>query len=690
MFFSTEKGIDFQISALTARDQAGEDYLTLTIQLHDHPLASEDIHIEVPEILQSIPGLYFRCKYEPGFPIILVNRYSEEVTGYTAEELMKLGRFDKIILPEERQRVWELTGQQLERGNFYELQYRIADKEGNKRTLWERGHKISTHDGRVLEGIILDITEILQAKEQVREAEKRYRMITENSLDVIWSTGTDLCLNFVSPSITKLTGFKPEEIINKPLLELAHRDSYERVQMQIRKYLPRLLEGEKLNLSVEVKHQTLDGNGVWTEISLTSLHNHKKEFTGILGVTRDITERRSIRKLLQESENRFRQVLETIELLAISFDMNGKLYYANPWFLKLCSLTTKEIIGRPWVDKVIPIEYRNNTKKRLFDIAPGKHPGQQHFECPIMGANKKRLWIRWNIVYHYHEASKSWHATAIGENITEIRKNQQRIEELNKVLEQKVRRRTEALLESNKSLESFAYSISHDLRAPLRHISGFSGMLSERLDPANREASEYLEKINHSVKTMQGMIDALLGFSRIGRKTINRVTLNIHQLVLEIIESYKIETSNRKIHLALGPFIPVEGDYTLIKMALENLISNALKFTRTRDEALIRIWMRKNNNYISISIRDNGVGFDPEYSDRLFGVFQRLHPVEKYDGNGIGLANVQRIIHRHGGKVAAEGLPGEGAVFTIELPESTSFLEDEQSLADISLNHETK
>jgi signal transduction histidine kinase len=228
-----------------------------------------------------------------------------------------------------------------------------------------------------------------------------------------------------------------------------------------------------------------------------------------------------------------------------------------------------------------------------------------------------------------------------------------------------VEKRSTELASSNKELEAFAYSVSHDLRAPLRHMSGFSELLQKHSAAVLDDKSKrYIGVILESAKKMGTLIDDLLGFSRIGRAETSKTTVNLAQLVEEALSEVRRDLGNRKIVWKVDKLPAAYGDRAMLRLALVNLISNAVKFTGTRTPAEIEIgYMEQTDNQVVVFVRDNGVGFDMKYASKLFGVFQRLHPTEAFEGTGIGLATVQRIAHRHGGRAWGEGLVGQGATF---------------------------
>jgi K+-sensing histidine kinase KdpD len=230
--------------------------------------------------------------------------------------------------------------------------------------------------------------------------------------------------------------------------------------------------------------------------------------------------------------------------------------------------------------------------------------------------------------------------------------------------------RSRELEASNKELEAFAYSISHDLRAPLRHMVGYAELLQKHESPiVDDTGREYMTSILDSAKRMGQLIDDLLGFSRIGRAETQKTTVNLEQVLKEALAEIRQDTEGRNIVWRIGALPAVYGDRSMLRLALVNLLSNAVKFTRTRAQAEIEIGATEGKgNEAVVFIRDNGVGFNMKYVHKLFGVFQRLHRQEAFEGTGIGLATVQRIINRHGGKVWAEGQKDQGAVFYFSAP----------------------
>jgi K+-sensing histidine kinase KdpD len=251
----------------------------------------------------------------------------------------------------------------------------------------------------------------------------------------------------------------------------------------------------------------------------------------------------------------------------------------------------------------------------------------------------------------------------------EVEQRRLREDEIRKLNRELGRRATE-LEASNNELESFAYSVSHDLRAPLRHIAGYSELLQRQSSAVLDEKSQrFIRTILDSAKRMGNLIDDLLAFSRIGRAETRKTVVDLEQLTREVVAEIGQDTKGRNISWKIGALPVCYGDRSMLRLVVVNLVSNAAKFTRMRTPAEIEIGCADlNEEEVELFVRDNGAGFDMQYANKLFGVFQRLHLPEQFEGTGIGLATVQRIIHRHGGKVRGEGALDKGATFYFSLP----------------------
>ena len=260
-------------------------------------------------------------------------------------------------------------------------------------------------------------------------------------------------------------------------------------------------------------------------------------------------------------------------------------------------------------------------------------------------------------------------AEAFDEMLEEIQGRDREIRLLNADLERRVDQRTKELEESNKELEAFSYSVSHDLRAPLRHIDGFVELLGKHAGPSlDEKGRRHLATISGAAQKMGALIDDLLLFSRMGRTEMRKSSVDLHAMATEVVRELESDTAGRRVDWKLGALPTVQGDPAMLRQVLTNLFANALKYSGPRETAKIEVEARSQNGEVVVVVRDNGVGFDPTYTHKLFGVFQRLHGPSEFEGTGIGLANVRRIVNRHGGRTWAEGAIDQGATFYFSLP----------------------
>jgi light-regulated signal transduction histidine kinase (bacteriophytochrome) len=251
--------------------------------------------------------------------------------------------------------------------------------------------------------------------------------------------------------------------------------------------------------------------------------------------------------------------------------------------------------------------------------------------------------------------------------------SEQAVRQLNTELEQRVQQRTNELLELNTELEAFSYSVSHDLRAPLRHLIAYAKLLEEQLKPhLDNDSQHYLNALYKAASNMGELVDDLLQFSRVGRNEMNRSRVAMNAIVRDVIDTFKTDIGERQIEWLVDNLPSVYADSGLMRLVWTNLIGNAIKYTSTRAIAKIHIRCADEGNNWNFTIEDNGVGFDMAYLDKLFGVFQRLHSKDEFEGTGIGLANVRRIVLRHGGTVSAYGELDHGARFSFTLPKRST------------------
>ena len=397
------------------------------------------------------------------------------------------------------------------------------------------------------------------------------------------------------------------------------------------------------------------------------LCRHNEAYAANLASERDVA-----REALDESEQRFLLLGGAAPDAIVMIDDRGCVAYWNPAAERLFGFTSGEILGHELHPMIVPARFRADFD-RGFEAFRKKGTG------PIISRSVELRGLRKDGSEMPVELSVAalqfrghWHAIGIVRNITERKKAEEQIRELNLKLEQRVAERTAQLELANEELEAFAYSVSHDLRAPLRHIDGFLALLKKNMaETANEQSLHYMATISDAARRMDKLIDDLLSFSRMGRSEMTKSRVDLVALVHEVISEFAAEAQGRSIGWRVVDLPVVAGDPAMLRVVLVNLISNALKFTRRRERAEIEIgFLSEQRVETTVYVRDNGAGFDMKFAHKLFGVFQRLHGAGEFEGTGIGLATVNRIVIRHGGRTWAEGKVDVGATFYFSLPRS--------------------
>ncbi len=393
-----------------------------------------------------------------------------------------------------------------------------------------------------------------------------------------------------------------------------------------------------------------------------------------------LTARKQAEAQLQQANAKLKAWAQALNSFAIveETDPQGRITYANDPFCRISKYSREEVIGRDHRVILISGIHPREFWKKMWGII--RHGKIWRGEIQNRAKDGTTYWVDTVIVPLLGRDEKPETYLAIGFAITERKlaeeewkRAEKEIQDLNTALEGRVLERTAQLKAVNDELEAFSYSVSHDLRAPLRHVSGFVELLQLEAGASLSEKSlRYLSTISKSAQRMGELIDDLLTFARIGKSDLQKTNVSLAALVQDVLGDFQAATKERNILWDIQLLPTVHADPALMRQVLVNLMSNAVKFTSACDEAKIEIGSSSSpTGDAVIFIRDNGAGFDPRYADKLFGVFQRLHSRDEFEGTGIGLANIQRVILRHGGRVWAEGVVDGGATFSFSIPKQS-------------------
>jgi PAS domain S-box-containing protein len=516
-----------------------------------------------------------------------------------------------------------------------------------------------------LAAFLLDIHARKHTEQALREREEQLRLYAEHSPAAIAMFDREMKYLVASHQWIEVYRLGGQSIIGR-----CHYEVFPEIPQRWIDIHQRCLAGS-IEKCEEDAFPRADGTIDWIRWEVRPWHEAEGSIGGIIIFSEDITARKRAEASLREGEERFRTVANSIPQLAWNAYADGTVFWYNDRWYEYTGTTLDQMEGSGWQGvhdpHVLPI-----VMERWRGAIESGEPFEMEF--PLRGADGKfRAFLtRIQPLKNSEGRVMQWFGT--NTDVETLKQAQVELQEMQHTLEQRVIERTAQLEMANRELEAFSYSVSHDLRAPLRAIDGFSQAVLEDFGshlPA--EGQRYLGTIRNGAQRMGALIDDLLAFSRLSRAPLTKTEVKTGSMVRSVLKELVSQLSGRKIELQIGELPMCKGDPALLNQVWINLLSNAFKYTQKREGAIVEVGCEQRAEGKVFFVRDNGAGFDMRYANKLFGVFQRLHRAEDYEGTGVGLAIVQRIIDRHGGRIWAEAAVDQGATFHFTLePESKS------------------
>ncbi|MEE4194247.1 MAG: ATP-binding protein [Anaerolineae bacterium] len=508
--------------------------------------------------------------------------------------------------------------------------------------------------------------------EQLRESERNLRRAEEVGHVGSWVLDAINDTIQISEETFRILGLGPElqYITLEKMFELVHPEDKETYNIQYKTML-----AEKTPTPLQYRIIRPDGEIRYIYQTTALDVNEQGIILRAYGAALDITDQRKIMIELQEREQLLQQVMDTNPNMIYLYDDQGKILMANQYLADIRKMSIEDMIGKDDFDLaqmgLLDMETAQRFHEEDLEVIRTQQmkfiPEEKNYD-----AEGNTLWFQTTLV----PLNRPGHppmGLGVSVDITERKRIEEEIRSINAMLEARVAERTEELEQANEELRAFAYSISHDLRSPLRAIDGFSRILLEEkpedLPPAT---IRYINLLRENAVMMGKLIEGLLEFSRKGRQALNFELVSPSEIVNHVLTDISYEYPEHPAEILVGELPQCTADSLLLKQVYQNLISNAFKFTSKTQQPVIEIGSEIKDNETIYFVKDNGVGFDMNYADRLFGVFQRLHRMDEFQGTGVGLAIVQRIIHRHGGMIWAEAAIDQGAAFFFTIPHYTS------------------
>jgi len=622
----------------------------------------------------SIPQLAWTAHADGS--IFWYNQRWYEYTGSTAEEMEGWG-WQSVHHPEVLPKVLERWKGAIESGEPFEMEFPLLGADGRFRGFLTLVQPLKDADGRVVKwfGTNTDVETLKRAEEALRRSQEQLAGILNSAMDAIITVNSEQQIVLFNSAAEHMFRFPAADALGQPLDRFLPEKFRSVHRSHIEEFGKTHVTRRSMASLGAIFGVRSGGEEFPIEASISQLTSGGEKFYTV--ILRDITERKKAAQDLINSERRFRALIEHSGDSIALVDPQHTILYLSPSVTTTEGYEPSELLGENGLEKTHPDDI--STVRETFAQLLAR-PGE-----PI-----PRLWRRKHKHGHWiwleGVATNLLDDPAVGaivtnyRDVTARRQAEEEIRSLNLTLERRVQERTSELLAANKELEAFSYSVSHDLRAPLRHINGYSmALLEDYEDQLDDTGKGYLQEVRGASQEMAQLIDDVLQLARVARSEINREKVDLTQMAANILAELKRREPGRTVAISVEKDLIGYGDRRLLSIVLTNLFSNAWKFTGKCIDAEIQFGSVVKDSKTVFFIRDNGAGFDMAYADKLYGAFQRLHSTTEFEGTGIGLATVQRIINRHGGQVWAEAEVNKGATFYFALPDTEESGDEKQS-----------
>jgi PAS domain S-box-containing protein len=527
---------------------------------------------------------------------------------------------------------------------------------------------VDTEQGMMVLGTIVDITERKQAEEALRRSQQQLAGVIASAMDAIITIDDEQRIVLFNAAAERMFLFPAEDAIGQTLDRFIPERFRAAHKSHIESFGKTHVTRRTMGTLGALYGLRADGEEFPIEASISQIESDgKRLFTVIL---RDVTERKRSDEALKEQA----RILDLAPVLIR--DLNGRIIFWNTGAEQMYGWTKDEAL-----EKISHKLFQTEFPRPLEEIK-ARCLAHGHWEGELVHRRKdgERLVVASHWVLHRDEQDKPKAILEVNNDVTERKAAESEILRLNEELEERVADRTAQLQAANKELEAFSYSVSHDLRAPLRHINGFSqALLEDYTDQLDQVGKQYLQEVRNASQEMAQLIDDVLQLARVTRAEMRREEVNLTELARSVIRDLTKRDATRDVDVEIKEGLRSQGDKRLLRIVLDNLLGNAWKFTARSEHAAITFGSERRNGDTWFYVQDNGAGFDMAYANKLFGAFQRLHTSDQFEGTGIGLATVQRIVHRHGGEVRAEGSVNHGATFYFTLFNSRETGDEQQS-----------